>query len=52
MLFRKEQVIVCCERMSVGSEGGLLGGGDVVGAEVCLRCEMAGMCCGAWAIPW
>lgn len=46
MHFRKGQIIMCCERVSVGSEGGLLGGGDVVGAEVCLRRETAGMCYG------
>lgn len=46
MHFRKEQVIMWCERVSVGSEGWLLGRGDVVGAEVCLHCEMAGMYCG------
>lgn len=36
-----------CERVNVSSEGELLGRGDVVGAEVCLYCEMAGMCYGA-----
>lgn len=39
MHFRKGQTLVGCERVSVGGEGGLLGR-----AEVCLCCEMAGMC--------
>lgn len=45
MHFRKEQTIVWCEGVSVGSKGGLLGRGGVVRAEVCLYCEMAGVCC-------
>lgn len=45
MGFRKEQTVMWCEGVDVGSEGGLLGRGNVVGAEVCLYCEMAGMCC-------
>lgn len=52
MHFRKEQIIVCCERVSVGSKGRLLGGEMWWEQRFVCAVKRQERAVGAWAVPW